>query len=122
MKQVLLVEDDRWLGESYERVLGRSGFRVVRVPSGDKAMRAVEVSMPDCIVADVVLVDETIFTLLHELQSYDDTRIIPVILCTNLSKGLFDETRLHHYGVMMILEKSSLTPEQLIESVRECVQ
>lgn len=119
MKTVLLIEDDHWLADSYARTLTRSGCAVVRVDSAERAMQAVEESAPDCIVADIMLEGHTIFVLLHELQSYDDTRQIPVIICSNLTHDAVAAERLHHYGVVRVLDKATVTPDSLELAVKD---
>lgn len=121
MKTILLIEDDHWLGDSYGRTLARSGYSVLRADTAELAMRLVEESVPDCIVADIMLEGHTVFTLLHELQSYDDTRHIPVILCSNLSREALSRTRLHHYGVVSVLDKATLTPDSLDIAIRDVI-
>lgn len=119
MKTILLIEDDHWLGDSYGRMLKRSGYEVIRSDTAEAAMQSVEESMPDCIIADVMLEGHTVFSLLNELQSYDDTRRIPVVLCSNLDHDMLSQARLHHYGVVSILDKATLTPDSLELAIKE---
>ena len=121
MKRLLLIEDDHWLADSYKKVLAGAYFSVDHARSGDEAMRAIETSQPDVIVADVLLEGHTVLSLLHELQSYDDTAAVPVILCTSLSHPSIELKRLHSYGVHAVLDKATMTPEQLIQTVKEAV-
>lgn len=117
MKTVLLIEDDHWLADSYKRVLTQNGWIVARADNAVTAMNIVEENIPACIVADVMLEGHTVFSLLHELQSYDDTRKIPVIICSGLNSPELTEGRLHQYGVVRVLDKSTLTPEVLAMAV-----
>lgn len=119
MKRVLLIEDDPWLAESYRRVMTKNGFEVRVVADADVAMRGLEKGQCDVIVADIMLEGHTVFALLHELQSYDDTATIPVILCSSLSSDGLSEEKLHEYGVRRVLDKATLTPEQLVNVVGE---
>ena len=119
MRYVLMVEDDRWLADSYQRVLEKAGFKVVSVGGAEGAIRQVETASPDVILADMLLEGNTVMGLLHELQSYDDTTQIPVIICTSLSHESLAVDRLHSYGVRAVLDKAVLTPEQLVATVKE---
>lgn len=119
MKSILIIEDDRWLGDSYDKILSKDGFVVSRAEDAAAAMCLVEERLPDVIVADVMLEGHTVFALLHELQSYDDTQKIPVILCSNLDASVLKKTKLEQYGVRQVLDKSLLSPDQFIETVRE---
>jgi hypothetical protein len=67
-----------------------------------------------------MLEGHTIFALLQELQSYDDTRHIPVILCSALDHDVLSQTRLHEYGVVRVLDKATLTPDSLDLAIKEC--
>lgn len=119
MKQVLIVEDDRWLADSYRRLLEKAGFSVTSVTGSEEAIRRIETAAPDVILADVLLEGNTVVSLLHELQSYDDTRRIPVVICTSLTHDGLEANRLHGYGVRAVLDKATLTPEQLALTLRE---
>ena len=121
MKRVLMVEDDTWLADSYQRILERAGFAVVCTSMAEEAIRLIEPEAPDVILADVLLEGNTVIGLLHELQSYEDTAPIPVVLCTTLSGDGLNGDRLHMYGVRAVLDKSTLTPEQLVRTLQEAI-
>lgn len=121
MKSLLLIEDDRWLRQSYQRSLEHGGFKIDAVHDAETAMQAIEQAMPDVIVADVMLQGHTVFALLHELQSYDDTQRIPVVLCSNLEQDRLDTAKLSHYGVVRVLDKAVVKPEDMIIAVEEAV-
>jgi len=120
MNKILLIEDDHWLGDSYRQILTANGFDCQMVEGAELAMHKIDSSLPDLIIADVLLGDHTVVPLLHELQTYEDTRSVPVILCTSISAGAGELTKqLHSYGVVAVLDKATLTPETLLNTVRE---
>jgi two-component system response regulator BaeR len=114
---VLIVEDDKWLAEQHERVLAKAGYKTTVALHALAAMEAIDDIHPDVIVLDVLLIGNTAFALLHELQSYSDTGNIPVILCTNLA-GEFSISELKPYGVRQILDKTKMVPNDLIAAVQ----
>lgn len=116
-KQVLLVEDDRWLAELEQRVLEKAGYSVTHAEHGYAAIDLVDSVKPDCIVLDVLLGGSTAFALLNELQSYADTAAVPIILCTNLADQLRKEV-LAQYGVRRVVDKSTMHPDDLVAAVR----
>ena len=79
MTNVLLVEDDPWLAELEAVMLSDAGFTVVHSPHAPSAIAKIDQTQPDIIILDVLLTGSTAFALLHELQSYSDTKTIPVI-------------------------------------------
>ena len=114
---ILIVEDDRWQAEQYERVLNRAGYATTITLHALDAIEAIDDIHPDAIVLDVLLVGNTAFALLHELQTYSDTGNIPVIMCTNLASDLsIDDLR--PYGVKQILDKTTMKPNDLVIAVR----
>jgi len=114
---VLIVEDDKWLAEQYARVLSMAGYKIKAASHALEAIRVIDDIHPDAIILDVLLTGSTAFTLLHELQSYGDTGVIPIILCTNLATELSLED-LAPYGVKRILDKAKMNPGDLEVALR----
>ncbi len=117
MTHVLLIEDDRWLAELEARVLDNAGYTVSMAANALEAVDKVDESLPDVIIADVLMAGSTIFPLLHELQSYSDTYKIPVVLCTNIAEQFSLET-LGSYGVRRIVDKSVMEPADIVAAVK----
>lgn len=120
MTKVLLIEDDIWLSELLAGVLDRAGYDVSTVTSAIVAVDSVDDESPDVIVADVLLSGSTIFPLLHELQTYQDTSAIPVVLCTNIADQ-FTKDELASYGVRRVVDKSTMEPSDVIAAVKAVI-
>lgn len=119
MKKILIVEDDEWLAEQYSRVLTRAGHKTLVTLHALGAIQKLDDFKPEIIILDILLTGGTAFPLMHELQSYQDTAIIPVIVCTNLADN-FDIEQLRPYGVIKIIDKATMVPGDLpavVESV-----
>lgn len=86
---VLIVEDDKWLAEQLSRTIKNAGYTTDISFNAPSAIQSIIKQIPDAIILDVLLGASTAFALLHELQSYNETGDIPVILCTNLANELF---------------------------------
>lgn len=117
MTRVLLVEDDAWLAEMEAGVLSKSGYTVTIAPHALAAIDAIDAETPDIIILDVLLAGSTAFALLNELQSHDDTKHIPVVLCTNLAEQ-FDDGKLAEYGVKRVVNKTTMHPDDLVVAVK----
>lgn len=114
---ILIVEDDVWLAEQFERALTREGLSVRRTSNGHVAIELIDECMPRVVMLDLLLPGSTGMALLHELQSYRDTGQIPVIMCTNLAASLsLDE--LKPYGVRKLLDKTTMHPDDVLAAVR----
>ena len=117
LTQVLLVEDDPWLAELEAGVLTQAGYEVTLSPHAPSAIAKIDEHQPDVIILDVLLTGSTAFALLHELQSYGDTKSVPVILCTNMAENLkLDDLKM--YGVRRIIDKSTMQPDDLPAAIR----
>lgn len=116
-KPILLIEDDQWLADSFLTVLRSRGHEVTQLSTAYEAMEWIDKNNPALIVADVLLGDHNTFTLFHELQSYPDTARIPVIVCTTLGKSRLSRADLGSYGIVEVLDKVTLTPDQLLLSL-----
>jgi len=113
---VLVVEDDHWLAQQFQRILEKAGLSVILARNAHDAIDIIDETPIDVIVLDILLTGSTAFALLHELQSYGDTGNIPVILCTNLSDELSIKD-LRPYGVDLIMDKTKMKPSDLITAV-----
>ncbi len=117
MIKVLLIEDDQWLAESERDVLVKAGYRVTVASNALVAMELLDSNLPDVVVLDVLLAGSTGFSLLNELQSHADTRSIPVVLCTNLAEQ-FSGNKLKEYGVMRVVDKTTMHPDDVVAAVK----
>ena len=115
--KVLLVEDDPWLAELEMKTLGEAGFLVTHAPHAPSAIVKIDEIQPDVMILDVLLTGSTAFALLHELQSYDDTGELPIILCTNMAESVKLED-VQSYGVKRIVDKTTMKPDDLVAAVR----
>lgn len=115
--RILLVEDDRWLADSYMHVLEEE-YDIDTAVNGQDAMDLVDANDYDAIIADIMLERGLVIDLLHELQAYDDTAAIPIVLCTTLANSIKLED-VRAYGVVEVLDKTTLTPKLLREAVED---
>lgn len=115
---ILIVEDDQWFADSARRTLTAHGFEAAWTPSAQEAAEMVAEATPDLIVLDIFLGQANGLQLLHELRGYDDTSDIPVIVCSNAAKGMAAR-EFESYGVLTVLDKTTLTPARLVRAVNE---
>lgn len=120
MKRIVVVEDDRWLGAHYIRVLTRAGFEPHLATDGADAIDLIDMIAPDVIVLDILLEQSTAPTLLHELQSHRDLSRIPVLLVSNIADRV-DSDVMERYGVRAVLDKAVITPVLFVEKIKEVV-
>ena len=117
--RIVLIEDDTWVQEQYARVLGAE-FEVHAAVNALEGIDVVDRVRPDVIVLDIFMPGPNGVMLLHEIRSHVDLATIPIILATNNASEIsLDQTK--PYGVVDILDKTTMHPEDLPAAVRKAL-
>lgn len=119
IKTILVIEDDRFIGEMYVRSLKREGYEVDWVITGTEGYdKAVEKTY-DLIMLDIMLPEEQGTQVLSRLRDKKD--MIPqsrVIVLTNFDQD--DQSRMAMESKAdAYLIKADITPRKLIEIVKQ---
>ncbi len=75
--------------------------------------------LPDLIFLDILLDGPDGFTFLDELMSYPDTKKIPIVIVSSLD---FKDKNLSEYGVVGVLNKDEMKPEEISAYVRKYIK
>lgn len=118
MKTVYVIEDDTLMAEHIARQL--SDYKVKIFTNGIDAMNVINQQLPDAIILDIILDGPSGFSLLNELSSYIDTAKIPIIICSSIAAEL--TANLESYGVVAILDKTTMLPKDLYHEVYKWIQ
>lgn len=119
--RVLLVDDDSWLVEHAAQNLAKElDCEVLTAANGIAAMEVIDGHRPDVIILDMFMPGPNGVVLLHELQSYDDLAAVPVVLCSNSASDIAPED-LAPYGVVQVIDKATMHPEDLVAAVRKAL-
>lgn len=117
MKKILLIEDDlRWI-DVISTTLGDMA-EIRSVVSGEQAISVIDDYRPDVLILDMLLAGETGLALLNELISHPDLAQIPVVICSSVK---FDEGQFDEFGVKAVLDKSTMSPEDLKFAIKEAL-
>jgi signal transduction histidine kinase/DNA-binding NarL/FixJ family response regulator len=87
---ILVIDDDAAVRELMSRFLGKLGFNVLTVASGEEGLRLAKQVCPVLITLDVVMQDCDGWTVLRKLKADSELSNIPVIMVTivdNQAKG-----------------------------------
>lgn len=117
---VLLVEDDKWLRDTFVDSLEKSGLQV---ETADHALAAIEMLdrlIPDVLVLDIFLPGPNGLLLLHEMRSHQDLGSIPAVVVTTSAEH-FSEEDLEAYGVVRVLDKTVMKPGDIATAVRKAL-
>lgn len=114
IKSILVIEDDRFIGEMYVRALKKEDYDVDWMVDGNDGLVAARNKEYDVILLDVMLPERRGSEILEALRGKED--LIPnskVIVLTNFEQD--DESRLAmERGVDAYLIKAEITPKKLL--------
>lgn len=116
---ILIIEDDRFIGEMYVRSLQKAGYDVDWMIDGNDGLIAARNKPYDLLLLDVMLPERRGTEILESLRGKED--LIPnskVMILTNFEQD--DESRLameSHADAYLI--KAEITPSKLLDAIRQ---
>ncbi len=118
IKTILVIEDDRFIGEMYVRSLKKAGYEVDWVVGGNDGLTAARNKPYDLILLDVMLPERRGNEIMEALRSGHED-LIPntkIIVLTNFEQD--DESRmaLEHRADGYLI-KAEITPKKLIDVI-----
>jgi len=116
--KILLVDDDKVFSEMYKLRLEASGYEVILVEDGEKALVSAMDVKPNLVLLDVMMPKINGLDTLDILKSTPETKEVPVIILTALLKDV-NEVRGMMSGAAGYLVKSEVTPSQVVEKIEE---
>lgn len=121
MAKILLVEDDAFIAEIYEKKLSDAGFEVVNAKTGRDALKHIAGTHFDLVLLDMVLPELSGMEVLQELRHKDEyDKNLKVVIFSNLS-GPEERDAAEKGGATGFISKTDFTPSQVVEEVRRYV-
>jgi CheY-like chemotaxis protein len=102
--RMLLADDSLTIQKVVELTFSDSGYELMAVGSGDKAVEALESFRPDIVLADVVMPGLSGYEVCERVKALDGGEFIPVILLTGTFEP-FDRSRAERVGCDAIVTK-----------------
>jgi twitching motility two-component system response regulator PilH len=85
IRTILVVDDSPTERHALSALLTRAGYQVLTAASGDEAIARCRTHPPDLVLMDVVMPGTNGFQATRALARDEQTRGIPVIICTTKS-------------------------------------
>jgi len=120
MAKILVVEDEAVLQKALADMLGDAAFEVVQAIDGEQAVEMAHSAKPDLILLDLVLPKKHGLEVLQVLKEDDATKMIPVIILTNL-EDKDDISRALELGAKGYLVKANYDMKEVIAKVQEAI-
>jgi CheY-like chemotaxis protein len=121
INSVLVIEDDRFIGEMYVRSLKNAGYFVDWVTTGREGYAAASIRVYDLILLDIMLPEQTGIEVLNNLRNSPNGDLITksrVIVLTNYDQD--DESRESMQSQADgYLIKADITPRNLLEIIEQ---
>ncbi len=106
---IFVIDDDEVMAGCVARACGVAEVEIFS--NAIEAMNRIsEGVIPDLIFLDILLDGPDGFTFLNELISYSDTAKVPVVVVSSLD---FAGKDLSVYGVVGVLDKSTMVPKEI---------
>jgi len=81
-EQVFIAEDEPYIVESLEFILGRSGYAVAAEKDGAAVVDRIRDTQPQIVILDLMLPNKNGFEILKELKNDPGLKDIPVLVLT----------------------------------------
>ncbi len=84
MTNILVVEDDKFLSDTYRNILEMKGFKVVLSYNGEEALNHLDKHQPDLILLDINMPVIDGVEFLERIKANNKLKRIPVLLITGI--------------------------------------
>jgi len=120
-KKILIVEDEKILGQMYKDKFLQSGFDTTLVNSAEEAIKKVSKIKPDLILLDILLPKENGIGFLTRLMKKSEFASVPVVAFSN-----FDDPgtkkKAFQLGIKEYLIKTSFTPGGIVAKIKQLLK
>lgn len=112
MKAILIIEDDKQLGEALSQKFQKEGFEVLLAENGKYALDILKTRDVDMITLDLMMPEMDGITFLYKLKN-DLQKEIPTIILTNLSETVYPSS------IKEFLVKPNTSLDEVVEKVKK---
>ncbi len=116
-KKIMWIEDDQFLSDIIARKLSQAECKLLHATDGEEAFPMIEEEMPDVILLDILLPGMNGFEILNQLKANQKTKMIPVILLSNLGQQE-DIDKGKKLGAARFLIKATVTLDEIVGEIK----
>lgn len=124
MADILMLEPDAILADTYQRAFEHDGHTVRRSVSAQDAVYQVDERQPDVIIVEMQLVAHSGIEFLYELRSYPEWQHIPVLIHSIIPPTEFQASRQLLSGILGVrnyLYKPQTSLPKLLSAIKQTV-
>lgn len=119
-KKILLVEDEDFIRDLYQRQLIKAGFSVKSAPDGQSGLQLLKSENFDLLLLDIMLPGINGLQILREFKTQNPASAMITILLTNLGQEAVIKEGFE-LGAQAYLIKASYTPDQVVNEVKNAL-
>ena len=117
VKKVMVVEDDQFLARVLTAKLEDEGFSVQALRNGKEALAALQKSIPDIMLLDLIMPQQDGFAVLEQIRADERLKDLPVMVLSNLSQAT-DTAATERLDVLEHLVKADTPLSDIVERVK----
>lgn len=120
-KKILIVEDDKTMGDSLETIIKQAGYATFRAENGKVGLEVAASVHPDLIILDLIMPEMDGKAMLNKLRQIPEFASLPVIVLTN--DGTVDnvrETKFYNNAIEFLI-KSNVSLQEIVALIRQQV-
>lgn len=118
MIKILIVEDDPLMSRMYQKIFKFEGYEIDMAGDGEEGLEKARAIKPTLVLLDVMMPKMNGLEVLDKLKADPETKMIPVVMLTNLAGQQDAETALAK-GAIKYIVKSEYEPKQVTDMVKE---
>jgi two-component system OmpR family response regulator len=118
-KKILVAEDDKLLGAVLLRTLGKHGYNVTVVETGDAAIAACDQNEPGILLLDLLMPGSDGFAVLEHLRGRKSA--VPVIVMSNLGDDR-NRKRCQELGCVAYVVKSDIDEDGILPLIERHIR
>ncbi len=116
-KNILIVEDDKFLRELIVRKVANEGFNVSEAIDGEEGIKKIKEEKPDMVLLDLILPGIDGFEVLSRMKEDPALSSVPVIILSNLGQKEDIEKGMK-LGAIDYLIKAHFAPGEIINRIK----
>lgn len=116
MTKVLIVEDDPMISEIYQKKFSDSGFEVLAVDSGEKALTLNKTEKIDVMMLDLIMPKMDGFEVIKNIRESKINPEMKIFIFSNLSQKE-DQDRAMKLGADVFIIKADYAPSELVKEI-----
>lgn len=120
-KKILIIEDDKFLRELIVQKVTKEGYNVDEAIDGEEGIKKIKEGGLDLVLLDLILPGIDGFEVLSKMKEDPVSKLIPVIILSNLGQKEDVEKGLK-LGAVDYLIKAHFTPGEIIGKIKSVLK